>query len=163
MSEPHKCLTLRLGGPGAGALTLGGALLCWKPEVTLDIEAGFAKFDAFGFEEFALEAGVRFADEEFAARANDAVPGNAFAGGRRGHRAACGAATTGKAQSFSEGSISNNPAAGNLFHEAINGIPDGHFRPRFAAPRQIQQKRGEMLAAGAEAFKRKCAPRCYIK
>ncbi len=64
------------------------------------VDAGFDDFYAFGFEELFLQRGVRLADEDFAAFANDAVPGNAFSGRSCGHGAAGAARATVEAQGF---------------------------------------------------------------
>ena len=55
------------------------------------IDPGFDYRYAFAFEEFLLEGSVGFADQDFAAFAEDSVPGDAFPGGRGGHGAACAA------------------------------------------------------------------------
>jgi len=94
--------------------------------VQLHIDAAFGHGDLFGFEQLALETGVGFTDQKFAARTNYAVPGNAFALRRSGHGASCRSRAAWQAQGPSEITISNNPAAGNLFHEAVNGVPR-HF------------------------------------
>jgi len=61
------------------------------PEVLLQVDAEFDHAYAFTFEEFFLEGGVGFADQDFAPFAEDSVPGDAFPGGRGGHGAACAA------------------------------------------------------------------------
>ena len=43
-----------------------------------DSDAGFKDGDPFALKEFALERGVRLADQQFAARADYSVPRNAF-------------------------------------------------------------------------------------
>ena len=91
------------------------------------VDAGFDDADPFGFEELFLERGVGFADENLAVGAEDAVPWDAFALRGGAHGAACGACAAGETQGSSEGSISKNPAARNLFHELVNGIK-GHRR-----------------------------------
>lgn len=57
----------------------------------LEVDAGFDDGDSFGFEEFFLQRGVRFADEDFAVGAEDAVPGDASALRSSAHGAAGGA------------------------------------------------------------------------
>src|SRR5205809_2810088 len=100
----------------------GGFL--WRfPKVALQVHARLNDFDAFAFEEFSLEGGVRLANEDFAALADDAMPGNAFAGRSGGHGASSAARAARKAQCFRQRPISKNPAARNLFHEAKNRIP----------------------------------------
>lgn len=69
--------------------------------VELHVDAAFGHGDAFGFEEFALKAGIGFADEEFAAGAEHAMPGNAFARGTCSHGMTGGAGAATKAQSTS--------------------------------------------------------------
>ncbi len=68
--------------------------------MSFEIDAGFGDFDAFRFEEFFLERGVRFTDEDFAALADHAVPGNAFSGRSCGHGAPGAACATAQAQGF---------------------------------------------------------------
>jgi hypothetical protein len=46
--------------------------------VELHVHAGFAKCNAFRFEEFPLQAGVRLSNEQLTAVAHDAVPRDAF-------------------------------------------------------------------------------------
>jgi hypothetical protein len=88
-----------------------GRGLCFRflargcPEVVFHADAIFDDVDAFGFEEFALEAGVGFADYDFAGGVEDAMPGNAFALRRRGHGAAGAASAAFEAQGFSNGPI----------------------------------------------------------
>src|SRR5437879_3685416 len=104
----------------------GGFL--WRfPEVALQVHARLNDFDAFAFEEFSLEGSVRLTDENFAAFAEDAMPGNAFAGRSGGHGASRAARATGETQGFRQRPISKNPAAWNLFHEAKYRIPR-HFK-----------------------------------
>jgi hypothetical protein len=71
----------------------------------LYIDAGFDNRNAFAFEEFALQAGVRFTNEDFAVGAENAVPGNASARWTGSHRAASTSCAADQAQSFGEGSI----------------------------------------------------------
>jgi len=73
--------------------------------MALQIDARLDDRDAFAFEEFSLEGSVRFADQDFSALTDDAVPGNAFSGRSRGHGAPRAARAAGKAESFSEGPI----------------------------------------------------------
>ena len=68
--------------------------------MSFEIDAGFGDFDTFGFEEFFLERGVRFTDEDFAAFADHAVPRNAFAGGSGGHGSPSAARAAAQAQGF---------------------------------------------------------------
>jgi len=56
-----------------------------------DVDAGLDDGNAFGFEELLLKGGVRLADQDFAVRTEDAVPGDAFALRRSAHGAAGGA------------------------------------------------------------------------
>jgi hypothetical protein len=59
--------------------------------MALKIHAGFDDLNAFAFEELLLKRGVWFADEEFAAFAENAMPRNAFSGRSGGHGSACAA------------------------------------------------------------------------
>src|SRR5467141_2766541 len=100
----------------------------WRfPEVALQVHTRLNDFDAFAFEEFSLEGSVRLANEDFAAIADDAMPGNAFSGGCGCHSASFAARAAGEAQGFRQRPISKNPAAWNLFHETKNRIPR-HFK-----------------------------------
>ena len=56
--------------------------------MSFQVNAGFDDRDAFAFEEFTLKGSVRFANEDFASRAHDAVPGDALSRGSGGHGAA---------------------------------------------------------------------------
>ena len=47
----------------------------------LEVDAGFEDGNSFGFEEFFLQRGVRFADEDFAVGTEDTVPRDSFARG----------------------------------------------------------------------------------
>jgi hypothetical protein len=103
------------------------ALLAWRePEVFFNRDAGFEDEDAFGFEQFALQGGVGFANQEFAACADDAVPRNASAGRTSSHCVAGGSCAAAQLQGFSECPIRSNPAARNLFHQLVNGIEGRH-------------------------------------
>jgi len=74
--------------------------------VQLHIDAAFAHGDLFGFEQLALQAGVRFADQQASACADNTVPGDAFSRGGSSHSAAGSARASGKAQGSSEVTIS---------------------------------------------------------
>ncbi len=65
----------------------------------LEVDAGFDDGNSFGFEELFLQGGVRFANEDFAVGAEDAVPGDAFALRSCAHGAAGGARAAGQTQS----------------------------------------------------------------
>lgn len=65
--------------------------------MALHVDAALDDFDALGFKEFTLQAGVRFANEKFAALADDAMPGNAFARGSGGHGVTSGSGAAGQA------------------------------------------------------------------
>lgn len=87
-----------------------------------EVNAGFDDKNAFGFEELFLQGSVRFADKDFAAGAEDAVPGDTFALRNGAHGAASGACAACETQGSREGSIGKNPPAGDLFHEFVDGI-----------------------------------------
>ena len=70
--------------------------------MALQVDSGFDDRYAFAFEELFLEGGVGLADEDFAAFAEHAMPGNAFAGGCGGHGTARGASPATEAQNLSE-------------------------------------------------------------
>jgi hypothetical protein len=46
--------------------------------VALEVNSGFEELDALALQHFSLKGSVRFADEEFAAVPDHAVPGDAF-------------------------------------------------------------------------------------
>jgi hypothetical protein len=73
--------------------------------MTAEVDARLDHRHAFAFEEFSLQGGVRLTDEELSARAQNAMPGNAFARRRGRHGAPRGSRSARKAQGFSEGSI----------------------------------------------------------
>jgi hypothetical protein len=89
------------------------------------VHARFAECDAFRFQEFALQTGIRLTDQQFTAIANHAMPGNAFPGGACRHGPAGTARSTPQAKGFGNPSIGNNPPAGNSFHEREHRSP-GH-------------------------------------
>jgi hypothetical protein len=64
------------------------------------IYVGAGECDSFGFQELALELGVRIAEEDAAAAAEDAVPGDSAAGWAGGHCASGGACATREAEPF---------------------------------------------------------------
>jgi hypothetical protein len=91
----------------AAAFLYGGGLLSRRsPEKFFYVDAGFDDWNTFGFEELFLERGVRFADQDFAAGAEDAVPGDGLSSRSGAHGAAGGARAAAEAQGSSEGSIS---------------------------------------------------------
>ena len=90
--------------------------------VLLQVDAEFHDFNAFAFEEPFLEGCVGFANEDFAAGSEDAMPRNSFAARSGCHGAASGACAACETQGSSEGSIGKNPPAGDLFHEFVDGI-----------------------------------------
>ena len=81
-------------------------LLWWFPEVAFQVHARLENGDAFACEEFSLQGSVRLADKDLAALTDDAMPGNAFSGGCRGHGPAGAARATGQAQGSRECPIS---------------------------------------------------------
>jgi L-rhamnose isomerase len=72
------------------------------PKVALHIDAPFDDFDALGFKELALQAGVGLSNQQFPALAHDAMPGNTFAGRGGGHRVTGRPGATGQAQGSRE-------------------------------------------------------------
>lgn len=73
--------------------------------MALHVDSRFDYRDAFALEEFFLERGIGLADQELAGCAENAVPGDAFSGGRGGHGAAGAAGATAEAQKFGDGPI----------------------------------------------------------
>jgi hypothetical protein len=70
--------------------------------MSFQVHARFNYGDAFAFEKLSLEGSVRFANQDFAALANNAMPGNSLARRSRSHRAARASRSARKAQGFSE-------------------------------------------------------------
>jgi hypothetical protein len=70
--------------------------------VTLEVDPGFDDRDPFALEKFFLQGSVRLTNEDFAAFSDYAVPGDALAGRRRGHRAASTACASAETQSSSQ-------------------------------------------------------------
>jgi hypothetical protein len=58
--------------------------------------------DAFAFEKLSLKRSVRFANQNFAALAKNAMPGNSLARRSRSHSAAGASRSAWKVQGFSE-------------------------------------------------------------
>ena len=75
------------------------------PEIGFHLDAVFDDFDAFGFEESALERAVRLADYDFAGGVENAMPRDAFALRCCGHGAAGAASAAFEAQDSSDGPI----------------------------------------------------------
>jgi hypothetical protein len=75
------------------------------PQVPFQVDAKPDYRDAFAFEKLSLQGCVGFANQDFSALAENAMPGNAFSGGSRRHGASCGARAAWQAQGLSEGSI----------------------------------------------------------
>ena len=71
----------------------------------LEVDAGFEDGNSFGFEEFFLQRGVRFADEDFAVGTEDTVPGDSFALRSCAHGAACCPSAAGQTQGLSEAPV----------------------------------------------------------
>jgi hypothetical protein len=87
------------------------------------IDACLENRDALGFQKFSLQGSNGFADKEFAAIANNTVPGDAPARRSGSHSPSYGSATTTQAQGFSQRPIGSNPAARNLLYDVVDGIP----------------------------------------
>jgi hypothetical protein len=77
----------------------------WSPSVQFHVHAALRDLNAFGFEEFALERGIRLADEDSAPSAENAMPGYPFAAGSGAHSAPRRAGTALQAHSLSYGPI----------------------------------------------------------
>ena len=102
-----------IAAPLLGRSTWGALRLGRSPQTLFDSYARFQNGDAFAFKEFALQGRVGFADEELPARADYAVPGDAFSRGASSHRPASGSRPAPQTQRFSQRPIGSNPAAGN--------------------------------------------------
>ena len=76
-----------------------------SPEVAFEVDARFNNRDALAFEEFSLQGCVGFADQDFSALAENTMPGNAFAGRRRGHGVSRGARAAWQPQGFGQAPI----------------------------------------------------------
>ena len=122
-SRPLACLGFIFGG-------------C--PYVFFDIHEGLTERRTFGLKQFALQAGIRFANQQFSAVADNAMPGNAFSGGACGHRTASTAGSSTEPESFRKSPVSDNPPTRNSFHKRIHRSPRHFFfRPAFPSDRQI--------------------------
>ncbi|HET7207268.1 MAG TPA: hypothetical protein VFI95_11890 [Terriglobales bacterium] len=66
--------------------------------MTLQVDAALDNGDAFSFKKFFLKRCVWFADEDFAVRAKDAMPGNSLSARSCGHGTAGGASATWETQ-----------------------------------------------------------------
>jgi hypothetical protein len=73
--------------------------------VTFEVDAKPDYSDAFAFEELSLQGRVGFANQDFSALAENAMPGNAFPGRRRSHGVSRGARAAWQAQGLSKASI----------------------------------------------------------
>ena len=91
--------------------------------MSFEVDASLNHRDAFRLKKFTLQGSDGFADEEFAAIADYAVPGNASSGWGRRHSSSYGPRPAPQVQSFGERPIGSNPSAGNLLHESIDRIP----------------------------------------
>src|SRR5215467_9652420 len=82
-----------------------------RPCEQFHVHPAFAHFHAFALEHFALQAGIGFADQQFSAVADHAMPRNALAGGACGHRSTGAARSSAETQRFCKPSIGDNPPA----------------------------------------------------
>ena len=71
----------------------------------LQIHAELHERNPFAFEKFSLKQGVRSANEDFAAVADDPVPRNPFSGGSGSHGASSRARAAGQTEGFGQPSI----------------------------------------------------------
>src|SRR3974377_362910 len=113
----HVALTLVLAlvatrQPG---LLFQGTLGDWHrlPKVRCQIGMGFDDFYAFALKQFALQGRVGFADEQFSAVADNAVPRDAFSRWGRCHSPARGSRPAAQSQSLGKRPIGSNPSARN--------------------------------------------------
>lgn len=86
-------------------------------------DAAFDKARSFRFQQAALQAGVRLADSDASACSDDAVPGNACAPRRGGHRASGGASAAGQADGAGKLTIGDHATLGDALHERVNRSP----------------------------------------
>src|SRR5258708_21116657 len=86
-----------------GGLVFQHGFLWRLPEVAFQVHARLSDFYPFAFEEFSLQGSIRLANEDFAAFADNAMPGNALAGRSGGHGASSASRTAGEAQGFPQG------------------------------------------------------------
>lgn len=91
--------------------------------MSFEIDASLHHRDAFRLKQFTLQRSDGFADEKFAAIADNAVPRNASSRWGRRHSSSYGPRPAPQVQSFGEHPIGSNPSAGNLLHELIHRIP----------------------------------------
>jgi hypothetical protein len=102
---------------------LSGA--CGRPPVAFQVDAKFDQLDAFALQHFSLQGTVRFGNEELAVVSDHAMPGYAFSWGRCRQCSPRGSRPTAQAQCLGQRPVGSNPAARNLFHQFVHGIP-GH-------------------------------------
>lgn len=106
------------------------------------IDACLENRDSLGFQKLSLQGSNGLADKQFAAIANDTMPGDSLAGWSGSHGPSYGSAAATQTQGFSKGPISSNPAARNLLYDVVDGIPahgDTH-RNGEAAAKQARQR-----------------------
>src|SRR5882724_6423524 len=115
-----------------------GFIFGGRPYVLFDVHAGLTERHTFGLKQFALQAGIRFANQQFSAIADNAMPGNAFSGGACGHRTASTAGSSAEPESFRKSPVGDNPSTRNSFHKRIYRSPRHFFfRPVFPSDRQV--------------------------
>lgn len=95
------------------------------PAVTFHIDAALGHGDAFGFEQAALQGGVRFANQEPAPGPDDAVPRDAESGRAGGHGMTGGTRTSAQAERPGDFAVRGDATAWDFFHEFVDRVP-GH-------------------------------------
>jgi hypothetical protein len=85
--------------------------------------AFFGQLHALAFEKFALQAGVRLADQQSSTGTYDAMPGDSSAARASGHGASGAARAAGQLQRLRNLAIGRNAPARDFFHQLIYRIP----------------------------------------
>src|SRR6267143_5037296 len=89
----------------AGGSLLHQALKRRFPEVLFQVDARFDNGHAFTFEKLSLQGGVRFADQDFSALAENTMPRDAFSGGSCRHCMSRGTRPAWQPQGFGDPAI----------------------------------------------------------
>jgi hypothetical protein len=86
-------------------------------------DAAFDDAGAFGFQEAALEAGKRLADDDTSARSDDAVPGDGLTARAGGHGSAGGTSTSREAHGAGQLAVGGDAAFGDALDEGVESLP----------------------------------------
>src|SRR5258708_2415652 len=89
----------------AGGFLFHRALNGRFPQVTIEVDARLSNRDTLTFEKLSLQGGVRFADQDFSALAENTMPRDAFSGGSCRHCMSRGTRPAWQPQGLGEDSI----------------------------------------------------------